>query len=58
VEGKNPSLSETPRKQPKVEVSHQTDGIDTERKKYEGPGSQPMVGPTQQEEVQIEVIKI
>jgi hypothetical protein len=39
AEEQNPYVSETPRKQPRVEVSHQTNGTDSERTKSEGPGS-------------------
>jgi hypothetical protein len=39
VEEQNPYVSKTPRKQPRVKVSHQTNGVDTERTESEGPWS-------------------
>jgi hypothetical protein len=52
----NPLATGNPQQPPKAEVAHKKNGIESERTKYDGSWSQPMVGPTQHEEVQLEDI--
>jgi hypothetical protein len=50
------SMTGNPQQPSRVEVDHQTNGIDNERTKYDGLGSQPMVGYALQYKVKIEYI--
>jgi hypothetical protein len=56
VGGQNPSVTGNPQQPSRAEESHQKNGIDSERTESDGPGSHPVVGSMQHEEVQLKDI--